>query len=134
MRVVHTSKSPYEIWTLAFLAVSGFLTLLSPRGNSPALSAIPLWGVYVWAASLLIATVTGLAAALTNRVWALYVERGSVQSLGVLLLAYVAAVVVHGNATVAAGAALLVGLAVASGFRARQLTVDIRHIEKGDAT
>lgn len=130
MRVVHTSRSPYEIWLLGFLATAGVTTLISPGAT---LTALPTWAVYEWAAGMTVACVAGLVAAFAQRLWALHVERGCVVWIAIGLVEYVAGALLRGNSMVTVGAVVLVGLAVASAFRAAQITRDIRRNTGGES-
>lgn len=131
MRVVHTSKSPFEVFLLAALVVSGVAGLVAPRGTSQAIEALPQWAQWIWYGGVAIAGLGALAGALTTRLWSLYVERGFLMMLGILLVAYAAAIVAVAGWVVVFSSIVTVGLAVSCAARVRQISGDIRRIVKG---
>lgn len=132
MRVVHVSKSPFEVFLLAALVVSGIAGLINPHGSSAAIEALPGWARFLWYAGVAVASLGALVGALTTRLWSLFIERGSLSMLGVLLVAFAAAIVVVAGWIVAFSSIVTVGLAVACAVRVRQINVDIRRVLRGD--
>jgi uncharacterized membrane protein len=134
-RIVHTSKSPFEIVVLLVLVLAGTSGLVSPDASSHAVAAIlPIWGQYVWYSGLIAGGSVSLVGALTNRMWALFTERGGLLTLGVLCVVYTAIVIAVAGLTaagVAFSGALTLGLGVAFFIRARQITLDIKRVDDG---
>ena len=128
MRVIHTSRSPFELAVLAALLLIGAVGLALPRGSSRAVEVLPLWGQYVWYGGLTAGCLLGLTGALTSRLWSLYAERGALLMLTVLLVAFASAIMIVAGLVVAFSSAITLALAAACIARARQITTDIRRI------
>lgn len=132
MRIVHSSRGPFEVFMLVAVFVSGLAGLVNPmRSGRVIAESLPHWGQLVWYGGLAVAGALALAGALTSRLWSLLVERGGLLMLGVLCVAYSAAIVVVAGLTVAFSAVLTVGLSAACVARVRQINADIRRINSG---
>ncbi|HET9889638.1 MAG TPA: hypothetical protein VFQ42_03980 [Mycobacterium sp.] len=131
-RVVHTSKSPFELWLLAATLLSGLAGVIAPGNGSRVVQALPHWAQILWSVGIATAAAMALTGALTSRLWSLYVERGALSMLGLILAGYTAAIIAVAGPSTATGSALVLGLAVACGARVRQLNVDIRRVLRGE--
>lgn len=128
-RLVHTSKSPFELFMLFAIMLSGLIGLLSPGRSANAVNhVLPLWGQYVWYGGLLMSGLLSTVGALTNRLWSLFAERGGLMMLGALCIAYPAAILVVVGLSAFFAGAIVLGLAAACFVRSRQITIDIRHV------
>lgn len=130
MRVVHTSKSPFELWLLVAAVLSGVAGLIAPSAGSRVVQALPHWEQALWSGGIAFGGALALIGALTPRLWALHVERGALAMLAALLMVYTLGIVIETGPTTAVGAALTLGLGVACVARCREITVDIGHVTR----
>lgn len=134
MRVVHTSKSPFEIFLLVASVLSGVIGLVSPDRSSSAVShLLPLWGQYIWYAGLLASGLLTTAGALTDRLWSLFAEGGGLLMLGTLCCIYTFSIVVIAGATATFAGLFVLGFSAACFARTRQISRDIRRVIKDDS-
>ena len=128
-RLVHSSKSPFEIFLLIAAVLSGLVGIVHPGAGGRIVSQLPHWGQYIWYGGLLGAGVITLVGVVTHRLWSLYVERGGLQMLGALSILYSAeilfAVPVAANSF---SVVTVIGFSVACLVRVRQISRDIKQI------
>lgn len=132
-RVVHTSRSPFEVFLVGAFVLAGIAGLISPHHSSSAVSQLlPLWGQYIWYAGLLASGLLSSVGVFTNYVWSLYAERGGLTMLGGLCLAYTASVIGFAGPIAAFAGVLVFGLGIACFVRSRQITKDIRRVSEDE--
>lgn len=130
-RVVHTSKSPFEIFILIAIVIAGIAGLLMPAHTSSAIAQLlPLWGQLTWYSGLLVSGLLSVVGAFTNRLWSLYAERGGLSMLGVLCVVYTATVIAIVGPLAAFAGVLVLGLGVACFARVHQISGDIRRVSE----
>ena len=132
LRVIHTSRSPFELWLLAAALVSGIGGLAMPGSPSRVTAGLPPWAQIVWYAGLAVSGALGMTGAMSSRLWSLYVERGALVMLAGLLTVYTVAIVATVKPSLAFGAVLTASLIPACVVRVRQINADVRHVLEGD--
>lgn len=131
MRLVHAARSPFEIFILAAIIVSGVGGLVDPAAGSRIIQALPHWEQITWYGGTVAAGTAAMIGATTRRLMSLFLERTALDVLAAWSIAYTGIVLVAGGAAFAYSTIVTLGAAAACVARARQVSADIRHILEG---
>lgn len=128
--IVRHGRNPVAISMFAMLMLSGIIGLVDPSKASPVLTSVMGGWVWTWHVGLLIGSGTALVGVLILKTLTdVLVERIGVIWLATLFLAYgLIACVSGGTFTTYTG--VILGLGLAFGARAWQITKDLQRLRK----
>lgn len=129
--VVRTGRNPLAISMVLVFFVSGVAGLFSTEVSSPTLSAVLGSYVWLWHTGLIIGAGTALVGILLLKpLMDVLVERVGMVWLASLFLSYFVAVCVNDDAYFTTYSGVILGLGIAFGARAWQITRDLRRLRR----
>lgn len=125
------SRHPFQIWTLALLALSGIARLLSPEGDSAIDQVLDGPFRIAWAVLLLGGGALGLVAAFwPDRALGLLLERISLIAIAAATAVYGTLVLVTFGILALPAGGLSLGVAAASAVRIRQIGPQLERLRR----
>ncbi len=129
--VIHTSRSPFELFLLADILLASVGGLLAPARSGRIIQALPPAQQTVALISFAAAAGVALIGASISAWWSLYVERGALMMTAILSLVFTLWVIITAGWSVAINATTLCAFGGACLWRAGQISKDLRRVEAG---